>query len=166
MQPLKFYFSATNLALDWKLRLILAICGLLFISVAVTFFSLDIHHGRYYTLIYGSLLLIFAVGYTKLIRRCYIALDDQGIRAAQYTIQQMMKTFPYILYFKSPTKTDVAWNEIEAISIRPLKITIHLKDGAVRELELGALMYKQHQLFKERLDRYISEKGIANKSMK
>lgn len=56
----------------------------------------------------------------------------------------------------------VKWNEIVSIDVKPLKISIKLIGGTSKEIELGDLMYTQHQLLKTKLYEIIDEKKIKS----
>ena len=57
-------------------------------------------------------------------------------------------------------KVNIKWEEIKLIDVKPLKIEIDLKDGSHKEIELGDLMYKQHQELKTNLQEYLQAKEI------
>ena len=41
-----------------------------------------------------------------------------------------------------------------------IKIQLNLLDGNTKEIDFGGLLYKQHQVFKKRLEEYIALKNI------
>ena len=87
----------------------------------------------------------------KFVKRCYITLDDQGIKT---TISNKWMKFPLF------ENVNIRWEEIKSIGIKPLKIDINLNDGSKKEIELGDLTYKQHQILKPKLQEYIHAKEI------
>lgn len=103
------------------------------------------------TIVGGLSIMVYALGYKKFVKRQFIRLDEWGIRAHIY---KKMITWPHY------KKIDTAWNDIESIAIRPLHILITSKDGTEQTIELGDLLYKQHQIFKSKLEECIKTRNL------
>lgn len=152
MEKFETYIYSDSPKHDTKMRLIFGIGGIIYIFLAIlisyyTDFSSD------FAFICGIALVIFAIGYKKLIknRRSHITLDEQGIKATIFNKWMKLPLFD---------KVNIKWEEIKSIDIKPLKIEIDLKDGSHKEVELGDLMYKQHQELKTNLMKYLQVKTI------
>jgi len=146
MKEFKIYLLETDPKYDKKIRWILVIYGVLLLSVGILL-KYKYNIGEEYILIIGGTAsLILALGYKKLVKRCHITLDDQGIKSTIFTKWMKLPLFE---------KTNIRWEEIKSIDIKPLKIDIYLNDGSQKQIELGDLMYKQHQMLKSKLQEYM-----------
>lgn len=154
METIKIYLVGTGPKSDKKVRWFFGIYGILSLTIGIliTLYD-DTPHVNYYLMISGLLFLTCTLGYKKLVKRCHITLDDQGIES---TIFNKWTKLP--LY----ERVTVTWNEIDSIDVKPLKISIKLIDGTSKEIELGDLMYTQHQLLKTKLYEIIDEKKIKS----
>jgi len=151
MEKFEIYLQGTNPKSDKKIRWILGINGILLLSVGI-FLNYKYNIVEDYIFMVGGIAyLIFALGYKRFVKRCHITLDDQGIRT---TIFNKWIKFPLF------EKVNIRWEEIKSIGIKTLKIDINLNDGSCKEIELGDLMYRQHQLLKTKLQEYINAKEI------
>jgi hypothetical protein len=63
--------------------------------------------------------------------------------------------------FPKYEKLDINWELIKTVNIGTLKIKINLNDGPSREMELGDLLYHQHQDFEHKLQESLEWKNIS-----
>jgi len=158
MEKVEIFLQETGPQSDKKMRLILGISGFFYLLFGIL---LNYGHKTFYNyvlLIGGILIIAYMLGYKKFVKRCFIFIDDNGIRANLYTLNQI---FTKGLIFSSPyKKINITWGQIESAEIKPLKIIFNLNDGKQEELELGDLLYKQHQILKPKLQDYLQEKNI------
>lgn len=99
----------------------------------------------------GLFLLLYAIGYKKVVKRCHITLSEHGISS------MVIKRWGIVPKYE---KIDINWKQIKSLNIRVLKIEINLTDETTKEIEIGDLLYKQHQQFKQKLHEYIELKNI------
>ena len=84
-------------------------------------------------------------------KRSFISINEIGISSM---ILQRWGTFPKY------EKLALNWEQIKSVNIGTLKIIINLNDGPSREMELGDLLYHQHQNFKQKLQEFLEWKKI------
>ncbi|MFC1558201.1 hypothetical protein ACFL40_02480 [candidate division KSB1 bacterium] len=152
MEPYKVYMYGTNPRNDWKYIILCGIAGIIFIFLH---FQFDFHYLDY-PFIAGILYLLFAAGFIFLIKRNFIAIDEEGIKSEFQKLDNFLP--PYLARLK---KVYVKWEEIQSLSKEPLKISITLKDNSQKEIYIGDLSYKTHQELKGKLQEYIEAKGIT-----
>jgi hypothetical protein len=152
MEKFETYIYESNPKYDNRMRLIYGIGGILYISLAILI-NYYINYSSYFAIICGTAFVIYALGYKKLVKRwrCHITFDEQGIKA---------RIFNKLMKFPLFENVNIKWEEIKSIDIKQLKIEIDLKDGSHKEIELGDLMYKQHQELKTKLQEYIQAMEI------
>ena len=158
MEKLELYLQSTGPKHDMKVRLYFGIAGLLYLIFGIlVFYRYNVLYS-YIMIVFGFLVVLYTLFYKKLVKRCYIILDELGIKTAIYSQeQQYFKGF----FFVSPKRINILWKEVESIVIRPLKIQFQLKDGTQSEIALGGdLLYKQHQLLKSKLQEVVREQNI------
>jgi len=83
MEKFETYIFESNPKYDKKMRLIYGIGGILYISLAILI-NYYKNFSSYFAIICGIAIVIYALFYKKLIKRCHITLDEQGIKAKIY----------------------------------------------------------------------------------
>ena len=151
MENSEFYLHGTDPAHDGKMRLAYGVIGLSYICFGI---SMIFHYQSAYMnvlLVGGIGAFVYALGYKRFVKRYYIILDENGLSAILYT------------FTKRPKKSSLSidWHEVAAITIRPLKLMLELRNGTTHEIELGDLLYKQHQQLKSSLIAIAREREIA-----
>ena len=152
MEEFKIYLGETGPNHDKKLRLIFGSFGLIYLVFGAIAYFTPLKSSIFMFIIGGLFLILYAIGYKRVVRRCHITLNENGISSL---ILQKWGTFPKY------EKLDITWEKIKSINIRSLKIEMNLNDGTSREIELGDLLYHQHQTFKGKLQEFIEWKNIS-----
>lgn len=155
MERFKVYMYDTNPNKD---RIIRILCGVMGI---IGIFAFYILRSDYFTLFLSIIFLIGAAGYKKFIKRNFILVDDEGIKA-EFAYLDLVKLRHLIPpYLRRLDKVYVKWEDIQSVSKEPLKITIVLNNDSQKEIYIGDLSYKDHQKLREKLQEYIEAKGIT-----
>lgn len=152
MEEFKIYLGETGPNHDKKLRLFYGSFGILYLIFAIISHFSQAKSSIFMFLMGGLFLILYAIGYKKVVKRCHITLNENGICSL---ILHKWGTFPKY------KKLNITWEQIKSINIRTLKIEIKLIDGTSKKIELGDLLYHQHQMFKQKLQEFIEWKNIS-----
>ena len=151
MEELKIFLNETGPQNDKKVRLAFGAIGISYIIIGSVSEYTQFKSAIFMFTIGGLFLLLYAIGYKKIAKRCYITLNENGISS------MVLKRWGL---FPKYEKSDIKWNQIKSLNIRVLKIEINLTNETVKEIEIGDLLYKDHQIFKQKLHEYIESKKI------
>ena len=151
MESLKFYLNETNPKSDTKRQLFFGITGAVYLAIGLIIILKPFSGPSIFYILGGVITLGYAIIYRKVIKRRYISLDDTGVTSR---VADKFSTFPKY------KELEIKWGDIESVAASALKVRFKLKNGNTQEMELGDLLYKEHQEFKQRLEEYIELKKI------
>ena len=154
METFKAYMYRTDPKNERISRLFSGIFGIIMI---ILYFQFDIFRDAF-SLFIGTICIFFAIAYNLIIKRNFILVDDEGIKAEFVRLDEIKLIPPYL---RRLNKVYTKWEEIQSVSKEPLNISITLKSGNKKEIYIGDLSYKNHQELKTRLKEYLEEKGIT-----
>ncbi|HPG40176.1 MAG TPA: hypothetical protein PLP19_15005 [bacterium] len=155
MEPKTEYLYGTSHQHDVQMRICLAVIGVIAIGLGIA--SIYYQHYNlyyYYGIFIGIVLIIYAIGYNRLAKRCYIAVDDNKITSIQFKSDKTNLS-PFI----SPKKIVLEWDNIQSISIGEILIKVVLLDNQDVEISLGQLSFNQVKEFKKALEEYAIVKN-------
>ena len=146
-----YYLNSTGPKSDLKRQLFFGIAGAIYIALGIINILYPVSSSSLFLIVGGVLILGYSIIYRKVIKRCYISVNDNGIKSR---IADKIGKFP------TYEELEIKWEEIEALTIDSLIVRFQLKNGNTKEMKLGDLLYKQHQLFKQNLQKYVDLKNI------
>ena len=107
MEEFKIYLGETGPNHDKKMRLFFGSFGILYLIFGTVAYLTPFKSSIFWFILGGLFLLLYAIGYKKVVKRCHITVNENGI---SFLILQKWGTFPKY------EKLDIIWEKIISIN--------------------------------------------------